>query len=1798
MQPVDLYRALGNLLGSADAAQVLSALRQDALVWEALETAEVWEQASQAAGKQVSRWTPGLIGLLAGGCKISPEILNASPMAALPTELHERVFQAYQNAQPGSKPAHTLQEAVFLALALRERRRLTGNWNGLLGELQTRAGQGGAFPQVWRTAVACLVGLVPDPEDLLRALLPRMGARSSYEWLTHAQLSQPASNTGHVEAFTHLLQGQPVALQLGVLRSLTLHGRTEITESLAEALLVGHPAIVMLRNPGPLGDLDLPGIAARALTMQQMASLYQLSGNRSQAQSMLKSAEQTMKHWLAGLYLQELHLDSFADMPTSAGFIDEGKISLIVRDGAMMKSELGAVMTTQYCLGSLTEQMEAGRQDPFLQIKLAGRLMQDGNTSMAQDLARQGVAALIDTLQQTGQPFCGEFVYAWQPMPLIQAVVNLGLASEALQLALALNKVRPTDTALLLAISYMYETAGDMQQACRFAQASVSLEPHIPNWRRRLGQLRASVQEWNAALEEYEMVLALSNPPTLEDRLAYARVALKNNAFASAREVCEVILGENPDNGQAAGLLGETLLGLGEREEAKVYLSRATLLAPEVLSPWLALAALQQDEGDHARALETLRAAVIASPDEVEGHLALSNACLAEGMLSEALPHLKQAFHLKPGSDTTAFLYGKTLRDLGHTAEARSVLDKTRLHWTRRPDMAYEFALTALDQHDFQGALPALEVALRAPEAPLDWHLLFARVLLDDMGSSNAENKPEIDSAAHETRCRQAETALLHVIDADAENFEAKFLLANLHLQRNRLEDALDAFSSISENRDPAYAEYRWRVQWGLGRAALRFGQIDTALAALKEAAQARPDCIDLQRSLAEASLRANLSQAAEAAAEYALQLAPDSVENLIWFAETMTALDLTARAAEALACAVELDSRQAHLRIKLAQLQVESGNLAAAKSCLENLSELDDTTSEDLRSAAHTYLRMQDPITALSCLERALKIDAERGVQPAMDVLYETARLRDQLGNPKGALDLAQQALSRPEDADRLVSLPFYQMQADLLARLGRPQAALASLEKALLIVPRDAQGKNVLPDSMNGTLSQVHQTFTHLLVESGNLAAALMHAEEALELAPDQIAFRLQAAQLAFMMLQIERAEQLSRYEQLSAGSDPQAFDLQALAVEIHLFAGHEDQARSLLNAGLVLAPDHPRLLAAHARLAAAENDLPEAQRLFEQVLNQTGEQPEPAVWLAEAALSAQEWRVANRFFEQYRQLHPEEAMAYLGLARSLVLSAEHQRACELLHCRTNTPGSAALSDAAYRRFEEALAGLEERSSTPEARRWQARGQAVFRPGLPAARALIAYVLQPEDAAALVGLMRQMGNRTAALQTARHHPNDPRVQFALGLCYLNTSSQEAASSDLLAEDGLALASSLVDAVSGQPLYYALLAYLTRQDGKLQLAYQAFCDALACWPEEAAWHDAAGDLALALGDPEAALIHREQALALDPGNVRAALKLGQVCLAEDRVGQAVAVLEKASAMGNDQADVWLTLARAYLADGRLPQALDAALLAADIDRLSAQGYLVAGETALMMHQTEQALELANNAIQREPESPAVYLFLCRVHDHLGNPREALAVLEQASPAVRQDFQVAFERARLIHDLYGAQSALETLERLAQDFPEEPDLIAYLARTQAECGDIRLAERHAFKALRLNPDQPDLALMLGRLQRKSGQLDHAVHLLSEVVRMAPDQLEAYLELGAVYQDRREFDQALRVYQQAIQVAPNDYQAYFQSGIILRDNKDYAGSEQMLRQAAELAPDNPTIRRQLIAVITLNLVHKK
>ncbi len=130
MQRVDLYRELGQILSAAEAAQVMASLRQDPLIWQSMQHPELFRLVSASADRQAEEWNPGQIALLALRMDVPLQALNVAPIQPLESIWQERALQAYQNVPvetPDRSAGDVVADAALLALALRERRRLTGS---------------------------------------------------------------------------------------------------------------------------------------------------------------------------------------------------------------------------------------------------------------------------------------------------------------------------------------------------------------------------------------------------------------------------------------------------------------------------------------------------------------------------------------------------------------------------------------------------------------------------------------------------------------------------------------------------------------------------------------------------------------------------------------------------------------------------------------------------------------------------------------------------------------------------------------------------------------------------------------------------------------------------------------------------------------------------------------------------------------------------------------------------------------------------------------------------------------------------------------------------------------------------------------------------------------------------------------------------------------------------------------------------------------------------------------------------------------------------------------------------------------------------------------------------------------------------------------------------------------------------------------------------------------------------------------------------------------------------------------
>ena len=166
MKVMPFIQQLKHTIPESSWSWVLAALRQDRVVWESLQSENFYQEALQTIGNNPVEWSPAGLALLAIKRPITLEKLQTSPLQPIDDKLRHMAACAFEELVKGDQEGNmTLSQAGLLALSLRERRRLLGSWEELAENLNA------APYSSWRTPLACLYGMLPDPADLIAVLV-------------------------------------------------------------------------------------------------------------------------------------------------------------------------------------------------------------------------------------------------------------------------------------------------------------------------------------------------------------------------------------------------------------------------------------------------------------------------------------------------------------------------------------------------------------------------------------------------------------------------------------------------------------------------------------------------------------------------------------------------------------------------------------------------------------------------------------------------------------------------------------------------------------------------------------------------------------------------------------------------------------------------------------------------------------------------------------------------------------------------------------------------------------------------------------------------------------------------------------------------------------------------------------------------------------------------------------------------------------------------------------------------------------------------------------------------------------------------------------------------------------------------------------------------------------------------------------------------------------------------------------------------------------------------------------------
>ena len=1778
---------------SPETAQwVIPALREDSLVFQQLEDLQFLAKAERCLGGDPKQWTPGNLALLAIDGANNTEWINRDARSFLEDDKRQKARSILdQIIQNGGVPQNLI-EAGWAALAYCDR---IGNFNGrdrVFPEVQfinNRKKIGG-----WQTILSCAYSYHDQPDLFLKGLLNKRNYHLSIQWLDHIVFTQPLTFDDQLNLLYPLVNEFSAMGQVEWIRMIFVSGRKLLARLLARKLLENSGGywnrLRQRMNPEAADWAELSG---RTLAYQQLAALCELADYPTQAQSLLNTAKEFLNYWLAGLQIQSsVIVRNVPEQRSAEGNTDGNHIYSGESKGLLSEYSMVDSTGDNHLINS---REDYHRLYPNAKIHHALRIWNSGEQKFGVEIAREAVGEWIEQVEKNGLvPSLPKFITGWSPSMMVSSLMTMGMISESLQCSNHLIDQFPNDLELMNQLCILYKNLGKLDLSLNYARLIQLEEPDNLEWQRRIAELLEGVDNWHEALSVRQSMLDAIETPSIEDWLLLANAAYHAGNDDLAIQTCQMVLQKSPDNGGAHIILGKISYQQGKPEEAKAYLVEATHLAPDQAEGWISLAEIQQFEGDTEKALETLQKGVAAAPANAHLHYALGRIHLDNGMVAEALPLLEKAVRLSPDSLPVVVSLVETLYTLGHQKDAELVLSNASQRWSAEPQLAYLQSQLDIDRGDIAAAMQSLEFAVRYEDAKPEWFVSYVDLIVQVEEQSGNKNVSTLANAQ-----QMLQKALVTIPN----DFRARHLLGKVLYLKGEVAVAYALFSQLLEQNEAFEKDNQWKLKADLSKAALSLGMTDTALAVLQEISTQNPRVHEIHQLLAEAYIAAKLNQEAQAEADAALQLAPTNIGILTWYARLMEKIGQADRALDALRCATQIEDKNAELFIRLASLYARAGDQQAVLDTLASIHQIDTLSLNDRWQAAILYEGMREFRKALDILMGQL-VEEEKG-NPRL--YLEIARLNEKLG----ALDsAAEQVAKASELRPNLVVL--YAYQAFLYSRLGRVDAAIACFKLAINLSASDssASAYNDYLDDPNliGGLADMewrrnfsrpemlHYQYAILLHTCERYQEALEQAEDAYDLNPYDWDVCLLAAELARSLLYIGRAKRLLGIDRAFSGdlgdACPSA-ECFALAVEIALDEGNLEESERYLAAGFEKTEQHPRLQVAGARIHMRKGEFAEAQKLMESAIenlqvpcSDDGHSNQNSTWFGVAEIEMGDWSSGLECLKKNVVEYDCMPLAHLEYLRALVLAAENHQDYELVGCVHHAPPPNASDSGSYEEFQTCLAALDKYSRTDEINRWRIRGLAAYRPTPINLRALTTLPMVMDDPVAYARGLRQAGTPAEAIQLMDKYPESPDFLFQMLL----------SSIDINLETGLEISKRMNDTSILSPIHHAGIAKIAESTGLLEDAREAITRALNVWNDEPRWHALAAKLNEKLNDIQKARSHWQAAVDLEPNNSDYLLMLATSHMNVGDLDKAVSVLEDASQLNRNQVEIWMMLATIHMNLGKYEEALEYAEFAGTADSNSSRSLELAGQISLKMGRLDLAIQYAQRAWDRSPLDPGAILLLSQVFEAAGRTQDALKVIEKIDDIVAISPELGIQQAKLIRKVRGSKGALPIMQELAQKYPDHAEVLNTMAEIQAECGTLLDAVRSATASLRLKPEQPALHLLLGRIHRGTGQLDQAVHHFGEAIRQSPANIDAYIELGKTYQDQRQHLQAVRVYEEAINIAPNDHRPYYHAAITLREAKDYRGAESLLRRAVQLSPDDLSIRRQLAAIVALNMVY--
>ncbi len=967
------------------------------------------------------------------------------------------------------------------------------------------------------------------------------------------------------------------------------------------------------------------------------------------------------------------------------------------------------------------------------------------------------------------------------------------------------------------------------------------------------------------------------------------------------------------------------------------------------------------------------------------------------------------------------------------------------------------------------------------------------------------------DVLQQEGAYQQARHQLEFVSSMQPQDADLLRRIADLSAMLQDWPGAVKSYEIISKTRpDDLHSRHQLGMAYG------QLGSLDVAAHVLKGLIDTyRQQGAIVARALGQIYSQQNNHPAALEAFELALR---DATDDPLLYRQKALVLEQLDRANEAqvlLEQAVASLGNHPVLFAELGRLCWLRGEFHAAQNYLDKALRMAPDDAASHATLGRVYLSLADWHAAWAAFQRAIEL------HPTDDSLYvDFARVCDASGDSDAAIVALQTAIElKPTN----VAASRHLVQ--LLQRRGDADGALQMLRTAM---------------SHSAKNAGLHGDLAGLLWRRGEHDTALATYRKAVTLAPEDSSFM---HAMAHSLEELGRQREAVEIYNKALGVDSENIPLLRDAVAAYEKLGHFEQGDAVLQRALLQHANNAELLRIAGGFALRRGQIKRARGYIAKALWNT---PDDQSWFQAGLLHIAEghWKqalfalrrivdavsngaileaigralagdgqidAAIRTFDQAIQLQPDNPHTLVAYSQAMAQHGNFDSAYD--HARRAHQSDAGNVDALLQVGRMALATQRPNEATEM---------------LEAAATLAPQRVDIQCERSRV--LRSQGFFEKALQVARQalgldgHAVEAIVVAAEALFGL-TRNVEASE---LYRQALAIAPNHEPALSGlRDVAIACHDFTQAADVAQRLVSLA--------PKSVMHHLRLGEVLIAIGVPEAAIIELQQALDLDRASPQA---------------------KNRNATPGIGAAVYARMSAAYAKSVRWSEARECAEQAVVAAPSQAEHHALLGDAFLGLGQRSSAIASYRVAVQQRPDHAGWHYLLGMLLHQTGADKEAVKVLQEAV-ALNDRAEYYHTLGRAFLGIGDSKSAVSAIEKAIAKRPEAHHWRADLADVQAQRGWHKEAISEIDQALAVAADHPALWRKRAELLLRIDQIDAAAADVLEALRRDAHDVKALTLMSQIMQRKGNMQRALEAADRAVNLNPNDAFARRQYACVLR-----------------------------------------